>query len=164
MKFPSSLSDLMKVCVMFLLPGGITPKDKPQGRVEFSNVTFAYPTRSDVTVLQNLNLTIPAGAMTAVVGGSGSGKSTIAALLLRFYNPSSGLVLFDGTNVSQLDWTWLRNNVALVSQVCCILRRNDYFIVINLVSIIIVLFLGTSSLFWDYTRKYCIRFSDRVNG
>lgn len=118
----------MKVCVMFLLPGGITPKDKPHGHVEFSNVTFAYPTRSDVTVLQNLNLTIPAGAMTAVVGGSGSGKSTIAALLLRFYNPSSGLILFDGNNVSQLDWTWLRNNVALVSQVNCILGRNSYVI------------------------------------
>lgn len=96
--------------------GGIIPTSKPLGHVEFSNVVFAYPTRSDVTVLQGLNLVIPAGEMTAVVGGSGSGKSTIAALLLRFYNPLSGQILFDGQSVSQLDWTWLRNNIALVSQ------------------------------------------------
>lgn len=80
-------------------------------------MTFAYPTRPDVTVLKGLNLTIPAGAVTAVVGGSGSGKSTIAALLLRFYDPMSGQILFDGQQVPNLDWTWLRRNVALVSQV-----------------------------------------------
>lgn len=96
--------------------GGIIPESKPQGHVEFSNVTFAYPSRSDVTVLNGLNLCIPAGAMTAVVGGSGSGKSTIASLLLRFYYPLSGQILFDGLSVKELDWTWLRKNIALVSQ------------------------------------------------
>lgn len=80
-------------------------------------MTFAYPSRSDVTVLNSLNLSIPAGAMTAVVGGSGSGKSTIASLLLRFYYPLSGQILFDGYSVKELDWTWLRKNIALVSQV-----------------------------------------------
>ncbi|XP_034240500.1 ATP-binding cassette sub-family B member 10, mitochondrial-like isoform X2 [Thrips palmi] len=96
--------------------GGIIPESKPRGQVEFENVTFAYPSRSDVTVLNGLNLSIPAGAMTAVVGGSGSGKSTIASLLLRFYYPHSGQILFDGQSVKELDWTWLRKNVALVSQ------------------------------------------------
>ncbi|KAE8748625.1 ABC-transporter, subfamily B member 02 [Frankliniella occidentalis] len=96
--------------------GGLIPEGKPQGQLDFSNVSFAYPTRSDVTVLNGLNLTIPAGAMTAVVGGSGSGKSTIASLLLRFYDPLSGHISFDGRNVSELDWSWLRKNVALVSQ------------------------------------------------
>jgi len=97
--------------------GGIIPESKPRGHVEFSNVTFAYPSRSDVPVLNCLNLSIPAGAMTAVVGGSGSGKSTIASFLLRFYYPLSGQILFDGYSVKELDWTWLRKNVALVSQV-----------------------------------------------
>lgn len=96
--------------------GHLIPKSKPHGHVEFSNVTFAYPTRADVTVLNGLNLTIPAGAMTAVVGGSGCGKSTIASLLLRFYDPSSGQILLDGQNVAEFDWTWLRKNIGLVSQ------------------------------------------------
>ena len=59
-----------------------------RGDIVFQDTTFAYPSRSDVTIFDHLNLRIPAGSITAVVGASGSGKSTLAALLLRFYDPN----------------------------------------------------------------------------
>lgn len=61
-----------------------------KGALEFHNVSFAYPTRMDFPVFQNLNLSVPAGTVMAVVGSSGSGKSTLVSLLLRLYDPDSG--------------------------------------------------------------------------
>jgi len=62
-----------------------------KGQIDFNNVTFSYPTRKDSQILSGMNLSMPAGSMTAVVGSSGSGKSTIASLLMRFYDPNQGL-------------------------------------------------------------------------
>ena len=70
-----------------------------QGHIEFQNVTFAYPKRSEEPVFRSLNLVCKAGKRTALVGGSGSGKSTIIALVERFYDVSSGAVLVDGTDI-----------------------------------------------------------------
>jgi ATP-binding cassette subfamily B (MDR/TAP) protein 1 len=63
-----------------------------RGQIQFNNVSFSYPARPDVQIFQNLCLTIPAGKTAAIVGGSGSGKSTVISLIERFYDPSSGIV------------------------------------------------------------------------
>ena len=69
---------------------GIHPTDVPKGRLELRDVTFAYPQRPDVPVFKCLNLTVPAGRVTALVGESGGGKSTIVNLVQRFYDVQSG--------------------------------------------------------------------------
>lgn len=68
-------------------------------------------------MLKDLSLHLPQGSVTAVVGASGSGKSTLANLLLRFYNPDSGSIFLDQTDIKELNPTWLRQNIAIVSQV-----------------------------------------------
>ena len=87
-----------------------------QGRVEFQQVRFAYPTRPDVPVLQGIDLKLDAGDVVAIVGPSGAGKSTIAGLLARMYDPQSGRVLLDGTPLSALDPEWLRQQIGTVAQ------------------------------------------------
>ncbi|KAK9369300.1 P-loop containing nucleoside triphosphate hydrolase protein [Lipomyces kononenkoae] len=87
-----------------------------KGDIELRNVRFIYPSRPNVTVLRDFNLKIPAGKTVALVGASGSGKSTIVGLIERFYNPLSGEVLLDGHNILGLNTRWLRQKVALVSQ------------------------------------------------
>jgi ATP-binding cassette subfamily B (MDR/TAP) protein 1 len=86
------------------------------GYLDFDNVWFAYPTRPDVKVLDEFSLHIPAGKTTALVGASGSGKSTIVGLIERWYNPLSGKVKLDGQTVDQFNLKWLRQNVRLVQQ------------------------------------------------
>ncbi|KAL2158091.1 hypothetical protein VTH06DRAFT_4659 [Thermothelomyces fergusii] len=86
------------------------------GLVELEDVTFAYPTRPGVTVLDNFSLRVPAGKVTALVGQSGSGKSTIVGLIERWYNPSSGVIKLDGRPIDRLNLSWLRKNVRLVQQ------------------------------------------------
>ncbi|KAM3959241.1 mitochondrial potassium channel ATP-binding subunit [Aphomia sociella] len=87
------------------------------GDIEFKNVTFSYPTRPEVTVLKNFNLKIPAGKTVAIVGTSGNGKSTIIALLERFYDVNEGQVFIDGVDIRELDAKWLRGRaLGLISQ------------------------------------------------
>ncbi|SPO03153.1 related to ABC transporter [Cephalotrichum gorgonifer] len=86
------------------------------GHIELENVTFAYPTRPGVTVLDNFSLTAPPGKVTALVGQSGSGKSTIVGLIERWYNPKSGSIKLDGRPINELNLNWLRKNVRLVQQ------------------------------------------------
>lgn len=86
------------------------------GNVEFNHVSFSYPTRPSVTVLSKFSLHIPAGKVTALVGASGSGKSTIIGLLERWYNPVSGTVKLDGQPIDLLNLQWLRQQVRLVQQ------------------------------------------------
>ncbi|KAL5336638.1 P-loop containing nucleoside triphosphate hydrolase protein [Aspergillus crustosus] len=93
--------------------------DKPEetiGFINLSGVNFSYPTRPDVTVLDDYTLNVPAGKVTALVGPSGSGKSTIIGLLERWYNPREGNIFLDGKDISQLNLKWLRTNVRLVQQ------------------------------------------------
>ncbi|CAM9623466.1 unnamed protein product, partial [Ectocarpus sp. 13 AM-2016] len=93
----------------------ISPRDF-EGKVDFRKVHFTYPTRPDMHVLSGLDLTLRAGEVTALVGNSGGGKSTIAALLSRFYPPSRGKILVDGVDVTDLDRRWLTQRIALVGQ------------------------------------------------
>ncbi|KAK9235725.1 P-loop containing nucleoside triphosphate hydrolase protein [Lipomyces kononenkoae] len=87
-----------------------------EGNIELKNIKFIYPSRPDVTVMQDFNLQIKAGATVALVGASGSGKSTIVGLIERFYNPVCGQVLLDGVDINDLSVKWLRRQIGLVSQ------------------------------------------------
>ncbi|PON64632.1 ABC transporter-like [Parasponia andersonii] len=86
------------------------------GEVEFPQVKFSYPSRPESIVLPNFSLTIPAGKTVALVGASGSGKSTILLLLQRFYNSLEGEILLDMISTNKLQLKWLRSQMALVSQ------------------------------------------------
>ena len=97
------------------LVGGRT-LDRLDGRVELEAVSFAYPSRPDVPVLRDVNLTLAPGEVVALVGPSGGGKSTVAALLTRMYDPESGRILLDGVPLKDLDPTWLRRQVGVVAQ------------------------------------------------
>jgi ABC-type multidrug transport system fused ATPase/permease subunit len=89
---------------------------KLKGEVEFRNVRFAYPTRQEFTVLEDVTFGVKQGQTIALVGHSGSGKSTMAGMLMRFYNPDSGTIMIDGKNVNEYDLTALRENMAIVPQ------------------------------------------------
>ena len=84
--------------------------------IEFKNVSFHYPNRSDLEILKNINLKIPIGKQTAIVGGSGAGKSTLAQILLRFYEPSEGEILIDNKNYLNYNLSNYRSNISLVPQ------------------------------------------------
>jgi ATP-binding cassette subfamily B (MDR/TAP) protein 1 len=95
---------------------GKTPAGRATGRIVLKDVKFRYPTRPDVQVCRNLNLTIEPGEMVAFVGPSGSGKSTVINLLLRFYDPLSGSVALDGVDIRELNVRWLRAQIGYVGQ------------------------------------------------
>ncbi len=97
------------------LTGGRT-LDRLQGRVELRQVTFAYPSRPDIAVLKAIDLVLAPGEVVALVGPSGGGKSTIAALVNRMYDPGRGQVLLDDVPLTELDPTWLRRQVGVVAQ------------------------------------------------
>jgi len=82
-----------------------------KGDISFKNVKFSYPTRPDQIILNDLNLEIRAGKLTALCGSSGSGKSTIAALIERLYDIESGDIEIDGVNIKELDPSWLRGEL-----------------------------------------------------
>ena len=87
-----------------------------RGDVEFRNVEFRYPARDDVKILNNLNLKVKSGQTIALVGASGSGKSTCIQLIQRFYDPIYGSILFDGIDLTQLNLKWLRTQIGVVNQ------------------------------------------------
>ncbi|XP_003473533.1 ATP-binding cassette sub-family B member 10, mitochondrial isoform X2 [Cavia porcellus] len=96
---------------------GVTLKEQSfQGALEFRNVYFAYPARPEVSIFQDFSLSIPSGSITALVGSSGSGKSTVVSLLLRLYDPISGTISLDGHDIRQLNPVWLRSKIGTVSQ------------------------------------------------
>ncbi|PRQ39611.1 putative xenobiotic-transporting ATPase [Rosa chinensis] len=87
-----------------------------KGEIEFRHVSFKYPNRPNVPIFQDLCLTIRHGKTVALVGESGSGKSTVISLLQRFYDPDSGQITLDGTEMQTLQLKWLRQQMGLVSQ------------------------------------------------
>jgi ATP-binding cassette, subfamily B (MDR/TAP), member 1 len=95
----------------------IIPRDC-LGELAMQTVSFTYPTRPTLPVLQDVTIFLPANEMTFIVGGSGSGKSTIAQLLCRIYQPQAGIVQLDNQDIAYLDEAWLREQVACVSQDC----------------------------------------------
>lgn len=90
--------------------------NKIAGNLVFDQVHFAYPSRSEIDVLKGISFTAQAGEKIAIVGPSGTGKSTLASLILGFYKPQSGNILFDGKNVDSFKLTDIRNQVAIVPQ------------------------------------------------
>uniref|UniRef100_A0A8B9W2E1 Bile salt export pump n=1 Tax=Anas zonorhyncha TaxID=75864 RepID=A0A8B9W2E1_9AVES len=90
--------------------------DKVRGEIEFHNVTFHYPSRPDVKILDNINMVIKAGETTAFVGASGAGKSTTIQLIQRFYDPTDGMITLDGHDIRSLNIQWLRSQIGIVEQ------------------------------------------------
>jgi ABC-type multidrug transport system fused ATPase/permease subunit len=91
-------------------------KEMLSGAIAFNDLTFAYPSRPDENVLKNINVSISANQMVALVGASGAGKSTIASLLLRLHDPVSGSILFDEKDSRSYSLSALRSQIALVPQ------------------------------------------------
>lgn len=87
-----------------------------KGKITLRNIQFSYPTRPDYKVFENLSLSIEEGEAVALVGKSGSGKSTIAALIQRLYDPDIGEICIDGTDITDLSARWLRRQIGTVSQ------------------------------------------------
>ncbi|KAI9291177.1 P-loop containing nucleoside triphosphate hydrolase protein, partial [Neoconidiobolus thromboides FSU 785] len=87
-----------------------------EGEIQFNNVVFSYPTRSNITTLNNLNLKVNIGTTVALVGPSGSGKSTTIGLIERFYDVSSGSITIDGTDIRDVSVEFLRNHIGIVGQ------------------------------------------------
>ncbi|MFM4995083.1 lipid A ABC transporter ATP-binding protein/permease MsbA [Aeromonas sanarellii] len=94
---------------------GTRTLERARGEIEFRNVTFTYPTK-DTPALHNISFKVEAGKSVALVGRSGSGKSTIASLLTRFYDIEEGEILLDGVNIREYRLSELRKQYALVSQ------------------------------------------------
>jgi len=94
------------------------------GAIELRNVSFTYPSRPDHPVLNDLSLKCEPGRLTAIVGLSGSGKSTIASLITRFYDPQNGSITIDGKNIKDLDVGVLRGHISLVQQEPSLLDRS----------------------------------------
>jgi len=106
--------DLLETPVEIRSPERPAPLQQVRGEIEFRNVSFAY--RADIPVLYDINLHIRPGEKIAVVGPTGSGKSTLINLLCRFYEPTQGEILLDGVDIRRIDLPTLRGALALVLQ------------------------------------------------
>ncbi|KAF9621373.1 hypothetical protein IFM89_020032 [Coptis chinensis] len=94
---------------------GDVPEDI-KGGIELKDVYFSYPARPEVQIFSGFSLVVPFGTTVALVGQSGSGKSTVISLIERFYDPHEGEVLIDGINLKKLQLKWIREKIGLVSQ------------------------------------------------
>ena len=106
--------ELMKIEEENDLQKRIIALDQIKGNVEFKNVSFSY--EDDTEVLHDISFEAPKGTVTALVGTSGSGKSTIAGLVTAFLNPNSGIILVDGNDLSKVDLRSYRNQLGVVLQ------------------------------------------------
>ena len=94
----------------------ISPENQLDGQISFKNISFHYPSRPDLIIMNNVNFDVYADQKVALVGPSGAGKSTIVSLLLRLYDPVSGSILFDGKNSADFPLSQLRSQMAVVPQ------------------------------------------------
>ncbi len=106
--------DLLETPVTLSHAAKPLPRASVKGEIRFDKVTFSYPGRKPA--LQDVSLTIPAGSTAAFVGSTGSGKTTLTKLLLRFYDPTSGLILLDGQDIRGFEPRELRRAIGFVSQ------------------------------------------------
>ncbi|HET9354628.1 MAG TPA: ABC transporter transmembrane domain-containing protein [Sphingomicrobium sp.] len=111
------LQELLAVQPTITAPAIPTPlPEPPRGELAFEGVTFRYPTRPEVSALDDFSLAVAAGEMLAVVGPSGAGKTTLFQLAQRFYDPQAGRVLLDGVDLRQADPADVRQRIAMVPQ------------------------------------------------
>ncbi len=111
------LTELLAIEPSIKAPAAPKPLPSPaRGEVAFADVRFAYPTRPQVSVLNGISFSVRAGERVAIVGPSGAGKSTVFHLLLRFYDPATGAVTFDGVPTCAADPHKLRSRIAMVPQ------------------------------------------------
>jgi len=94
----------------------IVPSTPLEGSIAFENIMFSYPTRPDVLVLNAFSLKLAKNTTTALVGSSGSGKSTVVSLIQRFYDVDGGRITLDGVDITHLDMSWLRSQIGYVQQ------------------------------------------------
>lgn len=90
--------------------------EKVEGELDFENVSFAYPLKPEVMILKDLSFSIKPGKVIAIVGHSGSGKTTISNLIQRFYDPVEGSIKIDGTDIRDFNIPWLRKQIGFVAQ------------------------------------------------
>lgn len=90
--------------------------NKLSGNIQFKSVSFHYPSRKDIEVIKNLSFEVKSGEQIAIVGPSGAGKSTLVSLLMRFYDPQKGQILFDQIPNDEIDLNKLRSNIGIVPQ------------------------------------------------
>jgi subfamily B ATP-binding cassette protein MsbA len=100
------------------------PLDRARGEISLEHVDFAYPSAPDNPVLRDVNLHVEAGQVVALVGGTGSGKSTLTSLLMRFYEAQAGRMLIDGIDLRQIRLDDLRRQFAMVPQESVLLARS----------------------------------------
>ena len=113
----SRLLELLKIESLIQVPATpLSTQVDHERAIEFSDMTFYYPSRPGVATLDKINLIIPKGKIVALVGPSGAGKTTLFELLQRFYDPQSGCVSVNGTDIRQLDLTTLRQTMGMVAQ------------------------------------------------
>jgi ATP-binding cassette subfamily B protein len=111
------LAELLAIEPVIRAPAHPMPlPQKPRAEVAFDRVRFAYPTRPETDVLHDISFRVAPGEKVAIVGPSGAGKSTIFHLILRFYDPKSGAVTFDGVRLANADPAEVRRHIALVPQ------------------------------------------------
>ena len=104
---------------------GIVP-NQLNGNIELRNVKHVYPSRQTVTVLEDVNISFLAGKMIAIVGQSGSGNSSIASLISRYYDPLDGAVSLDGIDITSLQLRWLRQRLRIVAQEPFLFNKSVY--------------------------------------
>ncbi len=108
--------DIMDMETEFPLPLDDVKPVSIDGKIEFNDVRFAYPSRPEIDVLKNIKLEVASGETIALVGPSGAGKSTIAQLIMLFYHPSAGKITIDGKDIQSYNLRALRNEMAFVPQ------------------------------------------------
>ncbi|KAE8731064.1 hypothetical protein F3Y22_tig00002840pilonHSYRG00094 [Hibiscus syriacus] len=98
------------------------------GLVELKNVDFAYPSRPNVKILNNVSLCVPSGKTIALVRSSGSGKSTMVSLIERFYDLTSGEVMLDGHDIKTLKLRWLRQQIGLIEEAARVANAHSFIV------------------------------------
>jgi ATP-binding cassette subfamily B protein len=110
------LFEILRIRPAIVAPPRPVALSQPRGEIAFAHVGFSYPSRPAAPVLEDVSFAVRQGEKVAIVGPSGAGKSTIFQLVLRFYDPTSGVITFDGVPLVDLDPTMLRRCIALVPQ------------------------------------------------
>jgi ATP-binding cassette subfamily B multidrug efflux pump len=110
------LTEILAIEPAITSPPGAAPVEPCRGEVAFRGVTFAYPSAPGTRVLDDVDLTVPAGRTVAIVGRTGAGKTAIVDLLPRLFDVQEGSVLLDGHDVRTLPLGWLRRQIGLVRQ------------------------------------------------